>query len=49
MIDVSDPKIDGLEVTPRIEDVITVTTEKDEGKEDVTTDQHESSKKLQRI
>ena len=40
---------DGLEVTPRIEDVITVTTEKDEGKEDVTTDQHESSKKWQRI
>ena len=49
MIDLSDPKIDGLEVTPRIEDVITVTTEKDEGKENVTTDQHEISKKLQRI
>ena len=38
-----------MEVTLRIEDVITATTEKEEGKENVTADQSKFRKKLQSI
>ena len=45
-IDATDPKIDGWEIAPRIEDVVTATIEKEDDKENVTTDQPEIPNKI---